>query len=275
MGDRLPTVDFGTNLASQELVAGSTYTCVMVETSLEIKCWGYFLQEMIGAEPGEMGDALNSVLLTGEIATSTSTSTSSSTTSSTEGCDEYYYYCTYNAYWYYKWLDLDCLEVTQTSTHQGARHLKLCPHPRPKRPETRTPQSLRAAAFKALDNRNYEGNFSDGDCSATEVEAQPIWAVNLGEEYAVKLVDIYLPNDTTSELLIGAKVRGSDARTHMRIHTHRGTRSRSNEIHTIRETCERQQGSRHVGHRPYSQNQKLYQRHRPKTPPEENIKELK
>ncbi len=68
MGDALPAVALGEGAFATQVAAGYTYNCALLSDG-SIKCWGgntdeYFAQEpvlSVGDEPGEMGDALQSL----------------------------------------------------------------------------------------------------------------------------------------------------------------------------------------------------------------------
>ena len=65
MGDNLPLVDLGTDARVVAVDAGSTHTCALLDSG-RLKCWGAHsfnklgidVNNDIGDEPGEMGDAL-------------------------------------------------------------------------------------------------------------------------------------------------------------------------------------------------------------------------
>lgn len=70
MGDNLPLVNLGTGRAAVKIIAGSYYTCALLDNS-QVKCWGQNLRGQLGLgdalqrgdEAGEMGDNLPSVSL--------------------------------------------------------------------------------------------------------------------------------------------------------------------------------------------------------------------
>lgn len=68
MGDDLPFVDLGTNLLAEQIVAGTSHTCVLLNNA-RVKCWGdgsdgqlgYGDTQNRGDMPGQMGDSLDFV----------------------------------------------------------------------------------------------------------------------------------------------------------------------------------------------------------------------
>ncbi len=68
MGDLLPEVDLGAKAV--QLALGSTHSCALLADG-NIKCWGGYSEELhaqesgdaLGDEPGEMGEALNTIAL--------------------------------------------------------------------------------------------------------------------------------------------------------------------------------------------------------------------
>jgi alpha-tubulin suppressor-like RCC1 family protein len=73
MGDFLKVVDLGQNLTAVKIAAGFLHTCVILNHTFQIKCWGenssgqlgYEHNKTIGDDDGEMGDFLPTVYLGG------------------------------------------------------------------------------------------------------------------------------------------------------------------------------------------------------------------
>jgi alpha-tubulin suppressor-like RCC1 family protein len=65
MGDALPAIDLGPGELAAQIASTDFYKCALL-TSGGVKCWGYFVDGMVGDEPGEMGANLPFLDLGGE-----------------------------------------------------------------------------------------------------------------------------------------------------------------------------------------------------------------
>ncbi len=66
MGDALPSVDLGSGRYARQITVGHSFTCALLDNGT-VKCWGQLPgmveSQIIGNEPGEMGDALEAISL--------------------------------------------------------------------------------------------------------------------------------------------------------------------------------------------------------------------
>jgi hypothetical protein len=64
LGDALPAVDLGTGRHAVQVSACTYSTCAVLDDG-DAKCWGLDSRDIVGDEPGEMGDALPALTLFG------------------------------------------------------------------------------------------------------------------------------------------------------------------------------------------------------------------